>query len=180
MKAAVSASAALLLAALQPQPAQAQSVRELINQGIAAAGGVEALRALKALTIKADALHWEPGQSKVSGGEPRFLGHSTLTLAWDLANGTARTEWDRDKKYPAIEKVRYTEVVTPALGYLVDDNGARKPMSGIRAAAALRELERASPTLLLKMLDAIAREDGRKRPSLTESESRGVAGSRIS
>jgi hypothetical protein len=69
MKAAVSASAVLLLAALQPQPAQAQSVRELINQVIAAEGGVEALRALKAPTIKADAMHWEPGQSKVAEGE---------------------------------------------------------------------------------------------------------------
>jgi glyoxylase-like metal-dependent hydrolase (beta-lactamase superfamily II) len=109
---------------------------------------------LKALAIKADARHWEPGQSKAAGGEPRLLGNTTLTITWDLANGMARAEWDRDMKYPAVEKIKYTDVVTPSLGYVIDDKGASKPMSGIRVAATLRELERASPTLLLKALDA--------------------------
>jgi hypothetical protein len=57
-------------------------------------------------------------------------------------------------KYPAVEKSKYTDVVTPTLGYVIDDKGASKPMSGIRVAATLRELERASPTLMLKALDA--------------------------
>ncbi len=83
-----------------------------------------------------------------------MLGNTTLTITWDLANGMARTQWDRDMKYPAVEKIKYTDVVTPTLGYVVDDKGASKPMSGIRIAATLRELERASPTLLLKALDA--------------------------
>jgi glyoxylase-like metal-dependent hydrolase (beta-lactamase superfamily II) len=56
-------------------------------------------------------------------------------------------------KYPAVEKIKYTDVITPALGYVIDDKGASKPMSGIRVAATLRELERASPTLLLRALD---------------------------
>jgi len=152
MKLALSISAALLLAISQPQPASAQSTA-LINQVIAGEGGVNALRSLKALAIRADAMHWEPGQSKEAGGEPRFLGNTALTITWDLATGSARTEWDRDMKYPAVEKVKFTEVVTPGLGYAIDDKGASKPMSSIRVAAALRELERASPTLLLKMLD---------------------------
>ena len=63
-------------------------------------------------------------------------------------------EWDRDMKYPAVEKIRYAEVITPSLGYVIDDKNASKPMSAIRVAATLRELERASPTLLLKALDA--------------------------
>ena len=83
-----------------------------------------------------------------------MLGNTTLTITWDLANGMARTQWDRDMKYPAVEKIKYTDVVTPTLGYVIDDKGASKPMSGIRVAATLRELERASPTLLLKALDA--------------------------
>ena len=147
-------SAALLLAISQPPPAQAQSARELVNQAIAAQGGADALRALKALSIKADATHTEPGQSKTAGGEPRFLGNTTLTIVWDLANDMARTTWDRDMKYPAVEKSKYTDVITPSLGYVIDDKGASKPMSSIRAAATLRELERASPTLLLDALDA--------------------------
>ena len=44
--------------------------------------------------------------------------------------------------------------MTPSLGYVIDDKGASKPMSAIRVAATLRELERSSPTLLLKALDA--------------------------
>jgi glyoxylase-like metal-dependent hydrolase (beta-lactamase superfamily II) len=154
MKYALSISAALLMAAGQPGPAQAQAPRELVNQAITAEGGLDALRGLKGLAIKADALHWEPGQSKAAGGEPRLLGNTTLTITWDLANGMARTEWDRDMKYPAVEKIKYADVITPALGYVIDDKGASKPMSGIRVAATLRELERASPTLLLKALDA--------------------------
>jgi glyoxylase-like metal-dependent hydrolase (beta-lactamase superfamily II) len=156
MKHAHFIAVAVLLAVLAPTPSHAQPVRELINQAIAAEGGIDALRALRTLSIKVDAMHWEPGQSRVAGGEPRFLGVSTLAITWDLANGSARTEWDRDKKYPAIEKARYTELVTSSLGYELDDKGESKPMSGIRLAALLRELERASPTLLLKMLDAKA------------------------
>src|SRR5947209_8602488 len=109
-------SAALLVAAVQSQPAQSQTPRELINQAIAAQGGIDAVRALKGLSIKAEAMQWEPGQSKVAGGEPRFLGNSTLTITWDLANGIARTEWDRDMKYPAVEKLKYTEVIAPTFG----------------------------------------------------------------
>src|SRR5262245_48176464 len=108
---------ACLLTANSLPPAQAQSVRDVIGQAVAAQGGADALRALQTLSIKAEALHWEPGQSKAADGEPRFLGVSTLAITWDLANGAASIDWDRDKKYPAIEKARYAEIVTPALGF---------------------------------------------------------------
>src|SRR5712692_3533305 len=110
MKFACCVSVALLLAASALQPAHAQSARTLINRAIAAEGGIDPLRALKALAIRADAMHWEPGQSKAAGGEPRFLGNTTLAITWDLANGMARTDWERDMKYPAVEKIKYTEV----------------------------------------------------------------------
>jgi glyoxylase-like metal-dependent hydrolase (beta-lactamase superfamily II) len=153
MKYALLISAGLLLAASQQQPAQAQSAHELINQAVAAEGGADALRGLKSLAIKAEAMHWEPGQSKAAGGEPRFLGNTSLLVTWDLANGMARTEWDRDMKYPSMERLKFTETVTPSFGYVTDEKGS-KAASSIRVAASLRELERASPTLLLKALDA--------------------------
>jgi glyoxylase-like metal-dependent hydrolase (beta-lactamase superfamily II) len=153
MKYALLISAGLLLAASQQQPAQAQSPHELINQAVAAEGGADALRGLKSLAIKAEAMHWEPGQSKAAGGEPRFLGNTSLLVTWDLANGMARTEWDRDMKYPSMERLKFTETVTPSFGYVTDEKGS-KAASSIRVAASLRELERASPTLLLKALDA--------------------------
>ena len=65
----------------------------------------------------------------------------------------ARTEWDRDHKYPdPVLKINYIETVLPTLGFVTDQQGA-KGMSGVRIAAHLRELERASPTLLLKAVD---------------------------
>src|SRR3977135_2189033 len=120
MKYALSISAALLLTAGQLGPAQAQSPRELVNQAITADAALDAWRVWKALAIKADAMHGEPGQSKAAGGEPRMLGNTTLTITWDLANGMARTEWDRDMKYPAVDKIKYADTMTPSFGYVTD------------------------------------------------------------
>src|ERR1700680_759139 len=143
---------ALLLALSQQQPALAQgSADSLVKQAIAAQGGAE-LRGLKGLAIKGDARFWEPGQSFAAGGEPRFLGEATFAITWDLANGMARTAWDRDQKYPEPVKMKYTETVLPRLGYVTDDKSSQA-MSGIRVAAEQRELERASPWLLVKAMD---------------------------
>src|SRR5713101_2088839 len=144
--------AALLVAMSQQQPALAQGGGDLVKQAVAAEGGAE-LRALKSLAIKGDARFWEPGQSLVAGAEPRFLGDATFAITWDLANGRARTAWDRDQKYPDPPvKMKYTETVLPTLGYVTDEKGSQ-PMSGIRIATHQRELERASPWLLVKAMD---------------------------
>ena len=75
MKYTLSISAALLLAMSQAQPSLAQNgASNLVKQAIAAEGGADALRALKGLAIKGEAKFWEPGQSKVAGGEPKLLG----------------------------------------------------------------------------------------------------------
>jgi hypothetical protein len=55
-------------------------------------------------------------------------------------------------KYPGVRTLKFTEVVTPTVGYVSDEKGAAG-MSGIRLATNLRELERAAPTLLLKAMD---------------------------
>jgi glyoxylase-like metal-dependent hydrolase (beta-lactamase superfamily II) len=144
--------AALLLAMSQQQPALAQGSADLVKQAVAAEGGAE-LRALKGLAIKGDAKFWEPGQSLVAGAEPRFLGDATFATTWDLANGRVRTAWDRDQKYPEpAVKIKYTETVLPTLGYVTDEKSSQA-MSGIRVATHRRELERASPWLLVKAMD---------------------------
>ena len=153
MKYASSLAAAVLLGAVGFAPAQAQQGIDLIKEAVAAQGGADALRALKAVTIKAQAQHWEPGQSYTPGGEPRFLGTSSVATTWDLAQNAARAEWSRGMKYPAVETVKYTEVVMPGAGVVTTEKGSQ-PMSGIRVAASLRELDRASPALLLHALDA--------------------------
>ena len=146
--------AALVLAASQVQPAAAQgNAGDLVRQAVAAQGGAAGLRGLTGLAVRGDARFWEPGQSHAPGGEARFLGTATFEIIWDLAGGMARTNWDRDQQYPPpAAKLKFTETLSPATGFVTDNNGSQ-PMSGIRIAAQLRELERASPRLLLKAMD---------------------------
>jgi len=140
-------------AALAP-PAAAQSGADLVRQSVAAQGGAAALSSAKTTIIKGEAKHWEPGQSYSPTGEARFLGDSSYTQTVDNATRTARVDWDRDMKYPFIERLKYSEITTPTFGVLIDDKGAKRPMSGIRLAAHWRERERASPRLLVRALDA--------------------------
>jgi glyoxylase-like metal-dependent hydrolase (beta-lactamase superfamily II) len=147
-------SAALLLGLIQVQPATAQeSSNDLVNLAIAAEGGADALRALKGVAVKADAHFYGPEQSETAGGAPRDYGTANITITWDLARGVARTKLDRDQVYPAPAKLDYTETVTPTGGFVTPAQGAPTAMSGIRAATQLRELIRASPTLLLTAQD---------------------------
>src|ERR1700736_5218335 len=100
---------ALLLAMSLQQPVFAQgSGGDLVKQAVAAQGGADALRGLKGLAIKGDAKFWEPGQSFAADGEARFLGDATFEMTLDLADGRARTAWDRDQKYPDPIKMKYT------------------------------------------------------------------------
>jgi glyoxylase-like metal-dependent hydrolase (beta-lactamase superfamily II) len=142
--------------ACEKQPIAAQTPGDLVREAVAAEGGAQALRALTGLSVRGNARFWEPGQSATPGGEPRFLGTATFTTTWDLAGGRARTEWDRDQQYPLpAVKLKYTETLLPATGFVTDGTG-NQPMSSVRIAAQLRELERASPRLLLKAMDNIA------------------------
>jgi hypothetical protein len=142
--------------ACEKQPIAAQTAADLVRDAVTAEGGAQALRGLTGLSVKGNARFWEPGQSAEPGGEARFLGTASFTTTWDLAGGRARTEWDRDQQYPPpAAKLKYTETLSPATGFVTDGNG-NQPMSGVRIAAQLRELERTSPRLLLKAMDNIA------------------------
>ncbi len=148
----IASFALLALALAQPRPALAQGGDTLVKQAVAAEGGADALRGVKGLSIKGDAKFWEPGQSFAPDGDPRFLGDATFTMTWDIADGSARTSWVRDQKYPDPIILKYTETLTPTIGFVTDEKGSQ-PMSGIREAAQLRELERASPWLLVKAMN---------------------------
>ena len=144
---------ALFMALGQAQPASAQSPADLVRQGVEAMGGVNAMRAWKSYIGKADAKHWEPGQSHSVNGESRFLGDSTVTVTSELGK-SLRRDWDRDMKYPAVERLKYSEIRYPTYGAVIDEKGEVKPMSGIRLAADVREGFRGGPLLLLRALDA--------------------------
>jgi hypothetical protein len=155
MKHLLGISAALLAttALVQVAPAKEGPI-DLVKAAVAAEGGADALKALTAVSFKGTAKHWEPGQSLKAGGEPRFLGDTTLAVTWDLAKGQARYDLERAMVYPPpAANIKYSEVVTPALGYVTAANGTSTAASGMRLASQQRELERASPTLLLKVLD---------------------------
>src|SRR4051794_41007002 len=149
MRYLLSLTAALLAVAGQPALAQKGN---LVTQAITAEGGADALRSLKGVMMKGTAHFYGPEQSETAGGPARDYGTANVTVNWDLSKGAAATTFDRDQKYPAPEKLKYTETVTPAMGWVTDEKGATG-MSGIRLATNLRELMRASPTLLLTALD---------------------------
>jgi glyoxylase-like metal-dependent hydrolase (beta-lactamase superfamily II) len=154
MKYALSISAALLLALCQSQPASAQQTNKLVSDAVQALGGADALRNLKAISITGEAKYWEPGQSKVAGKDPKHVEDVKFTVTRDLPGGRARTQWDRDHKYPEPALIiKYTETVLPNGAFVTDDKGASTAMASVRMAAAQRELNRASPTLLLKAME---------------------------
>ena len=136
-----------------------------VSRAVAAMGGVEALRALRSASIRGTAKHWEPEQSQVPGGDARFAAESSFELTLDFVNQRARTDWVKRFSYPSPRTFNYAELVTPEAGYVVGvDSNSRNArsrashppahtMSGLRLAAALRELRRSSPTLLLEMHD---------------------------
>ena len=144
---------AFVLAGIGAHGVRAQAApADLVALAVEAQGGEAAMRSLNSLMIQGDAKHWEPEELFMAGGTPRFLGDSTFTLAWQLALGWARIDWNRSMQYPAVEKLQYSEVLTQRYGFVEEGNGARA-MSPARLAAQLRELTRASPTLLLRALD---------------------------
>lgn len=152
MKVLVGISAALLVSTAPFASAKDAAPIDLVKAAVAAEGGADAIEALKGLAIKGTARHWEPGQSFKAGGEPRFLGDTRFEMTVDLAKGQARLDVDRAMQYPAVANIKYTEVITPTMGFVTDDKGS-KAASGMRVAAQSRELERASPALLLRALD---------------------------
>ena len=146
-------SLALAFGAALAQPAAAQSGVDLVKAAVDAQGGAAALGATTTTVLKGEAKHWEPGQAYSSTGEARFLGDTTYTHTIDNAKRLSRIDWDRDMKYPAVERLKYSEITAPAWGVVVDEKGAQQPMSGIRLATLLRERDRASPRLLLRALN---------------------------
>jgi hypothetical protein len=129
MKRHLALAAALLLALAMGQTAPARAedqAIERVKEAVDALGGAEALRALKGVAIKAEGKHWEPEQSLVPDGEPRLTDEFAYTVTWDLAQGMARTDWDRMIKYPAATHEVYSEIVTPAAGYVAAEIVAQK------------------------------------------------------
>lgn len=134
-----------------------------VSQAVTALGGETALAAVKTFEATGTSKHWEPEQSHVPGGEPRFAGDSSFTVRRDLAADATRIEWVRKLVYPGTREYRFTEVLNGSVGIVLgvdttgrtrqslDSNPPSHTMSRFRALAMAREMQRTSPTLLLQM-----------------------------
>lgn len=151
---------ALCLLAAAPAAAATDPVKAAAD----ALGGAKALAGIRSLTVSGSVTHWEPEQSLVPGGEPRLAGESTFVLSRDIPAGASRVEWVRKLVYPAQREYKFTEVIAGSVGWVngvdsttrtrqsLDSNPPQHAMSGLRVAAALRELQRASPRLIADLL----------------------------
>src|SRR5882672_52047 len=135
--------------------------QDLVNRGIDAMGGAEALSGINTLTAKGTWKQWEPEQSDVPSGAMRFANEASFEVTQDRASRASRTDYVKNFAYPAPRTFTFSEIVTPQAGYVigVDSNGrnaqsmqANPPahaMSGYRLATSQRESMRGTATTLL-------------------------------
>ncbi len=139
------------------------SSEDLVSRALAAMGGADALARVKTLSARGTMKQWEPEQSFAPGGEMRLANETTFEAAGDFGAGAMRIDWVKNFAYPAPRTFKFSEIVTPAAGWVVGREannlnkqaaGMKPPahsMSGLRLATTQRELRRASPSLLLEM-----------------------------
>ena len=137
--------------------------RDLVNRALDAMGGAASVAKVKTITVKGTLKQWEPEQSNAPGGEMRFANDAEFTLTGDFTSHAVRVDWVKKFAYPAPRTFTFSEIVTPAAGYVVgreannlnrqsmEQKSPAHSMSGLRLATNQRELRRASPSLLLEM-----------------------------
>jgi glyoxylase-like metal-dependent hydrolase (beta-lactamase superfamily II) len=137
----------------------ATSPQDRVDSAYAAMNGDK----LKTISLRARLEQFDPGESyTVSDPAKPDTGVSDLVQSRDFQRGFARNEWVRPKADDGTKRT-YTEIVTPAAGYVIgnDATNGRLPkrtikgnspehtMSGRRLTATLRELER--PFIVMEM-----------------------------
>jgi metallo-beta-lactamase superfamily protein len=141
----------LALAWSLARTAHAATPQDLVNSAYTAIGGDK----IKTITLKAHLDQFDPGESyDVSDPTKPDRGASDVVRTRDITRGLTRMDWVRPKVDGS--KRTFTEIVTPAGGYIIGDDAVegRLPkrtikgaqilhtMSGKRLTATLRELER--------------------------------------
>src|SRR5260370_11049677 len=153
------AGLSVLMVPLVLKTVAATSPQDLVNAAYAAMGGDK----LKTITLRASLQQYDPGESySVADPTKPDTGISDLVHSRDFQREVARNEWVRPKADDGGKRT-YTEIVTPAAGYVIgnDATNGRLPkrtvngnqpehtMSGRRLTATIRELER--PFIVLEM-----------------------------
>jgi len=161
MRYALAALFGALFLASCATPTKEQS---LVSKAADAMGGARALGDIKTISTSGTSKWWEPEQSEVPGGEPRFSAEGKIDSISDVASRTTRYDYQKNFAYPTSRTFTYSEIVTPQAGYVIgiDTNGrnaeslkANPPahsMSGYRLAATQRERAR---TAIAGMISAM-------------------------
>jgi glyoxylase-like metal-dependent hydrolase (beta-lactamase superfamily II) len=177
---AIGLGVALYVGSVTAAPAPAPSAAQTrVEDAYAAMGwadrgfgeGAQARETLLIMTAKGSMKQWDPGQSQsVSNLAVPDWGTATFTQVWDRSRGATRTTWVRPRAGGGTRN--YTEILSDDGGYVIgsDVNGAQparviqttgnnpqplKAMSGLRARALLREVERNG--IVFFMHDRLAR-----------------------
>src|SRR5689334_5538245 len=136
--------------------APAATPQARVDAAYAAMGG-DRLATLKTITLRAHLQQWDPGESyAVTTPDKPDVNYSDLVQSRDFVRGLTRNEWNRPKNDDGGRRI-FTEVVTPAAGWVVGNNASngRTPKRAImvdgkpaqtfssrRLTVTLRELER--------------------------------------
>ena len=109
--------------ALFAAPAMGPQAR--VDAAYAAMGG-DKLAVLRTITLRAHLQQWDPGESySVATPETPDVDHSDLVQNRDFVHGLTRNEWNRPKNDDGGRRV-FTEIVTPAAGWVVGNKGRRR------------------------------------------------------
>jgi len=161
MRYALAALFGALVLASCATPTKEQS---LVSKAADAMGGARALADIKTISTSGTSKWWEPEQSEVPGGEPRFSAEGKIDSISDVASRTTRYDYQKNFAYPTSRTFTYSEIVTPQAGYVIgiDTNGrnaeslkANPPahsMSGYRLAATQRERARTAIAVMISAM----------------------------
>ncbi len=153
----LSLAAAIAFAAARPAWAGDPTVQ--LDQAVQRVGTVAATT----LRITGSIKYYDPEQSKVPGGEPRYGTDATFTQWRDVSGGRSRTEWHLDARRPYPVQWHYVEVIDAHQGFVfgkdsmlpikpnLPDQQAGHVMSRTRVAINEREFLRTAPDLLQRM-----------------------------
>ena len=153
----------LLAVSFLASAAIAQSPVDLVAQAIDATGGEAKLAAISTVVTRSRHRHWDPQQTAVANQGTNQGGASNFTLSLDLQTGKARQDWVRHNRQPGNRLFMYSEVLADGYGFVLGADNivlskqARETtpplhtMSRSRVVAAMREIHRVNPRLLLEM-----------------------------
>jgi glyoxylase-like metal-dependent hydrolase (beta-lactamase superfamily II) len=151
----------LILTALLPAAAHAQTAAALLQQSAQAMGGLAALRALKTQAVESEGKQFDSSSTQQPLGPTRQIGTFRYTLTRDLTRPRLRLQWEA-QSLAGNPPARWIETIDGDVGMLQEasgrrlegDSGKAARLHPGRLATRLREELRNPPKLVLTALNA--------------------------